>query len=141
MFKLVYLSEFYGAQMLLKKFFINAWKLHYVEEVSMERDDSTSICNSVNLLLYSWAFPWCYIVELVVLEGPQNTYLSRKTSWEKDKLWNWVYSSNIRFHKELIHLSCHYKQNRKYFLRHFSVCPRLCYMMPNCQLQRKHGLY
>lgn len=57
MFKLVYLSEFYGAQILLKKFFINAWKLHHVGEVSMERDDSTSICNSVNLLLYSWAFP------------------------------------------------------------------------------------
>lgn len=57
MFKLVYMSELYGAQILMKKFFINAWKLHHVGEVSMERDDSTSICNSVNLLLYSWAFP------------------------------------------------------------------------------------
>lgn len=57
MFKLIYLSELYGAQILLKKFFINAWNLHHVGEVSMERDDSTSICNSVNLLLYSWAFP------------------------------------------------------------------------------------
>lgn len=67
MFKLVYLSELYGAQILLKKFFINAWKLNHVGEVSVDRDDSTSICNSEStcfckvghfhdVLLWNWLF-------------------------------------------------------------------------------------